>query len=364
MPPEGGKLVERSKPDTASPVERKTPATKSWRIRLVFLLFLLAMPLFLLVAFEFGARWYFRDVLSTSHGRDYFFQKNKELFKAEKNGLGMRGREIRERTGQTYRVVVLGDSFAWGQGIYPYTSRFSEVAEKLFKERYPGANCEVINVAAPGMNLGAHNKLLPFVINLDPDFVLYQWYVNDMEEFVDVPAFHAETLIPNKAWHLVLMSRSVTYILLFRAWNQVRTALGLQKPYSRYLADKMQAPDSKASRWADKALHELITTLQGRGIEVGIVLFPENRADMRSYELAFLHDRVLAECVRDKITCLDLREAYGAYDGRRAELQANPLDGHPSKVAHRLAAERIVETFGPGWQAAMVKREGQQGARQ
>ncbi|MHB8810786.1 MAG: hypothetical protein ACYC9M_12365, partial [Desulfobulbaceae bacterium] len=154
------------------------------------------------------------------------------------------------------------------------------------------------------------------------------------------------------------------YILLFRAWNQMRTALGLQKPYSRYLADKMHDPESKASRWADKALHELITSLQDWNIEIGIVLFPENRSDLGSYELAFLHDRVLAECERDKITCLDLRSAYASYDGRRAELQANPLDGHPSKVAHRLAAERIVETFGPDWQAAMAKRAGRKDARQ
>ncbi|MHB8811532.1 MAG: SGNH/GDSL hydrolase family protein, partial [Desulfobulbaceae bacterium] len=245
-----------NKPDKTPLRGGKIPPSRYWLIRVAFFFLLLAMPVLLLVAFEFGARWYFRDILSTSHGRDYFYQKNKELFKAEKNGFGLRGAEIRERTGRTYRVVVLGDSFAWGQGIHPYTSRFSELAEKLFKERYPGADFEVINVAMPGMNLGAHNKLLPFVINLDPDFVLYQWYVNDMEEFVDVPAFHAETLVPGKMRHLELMNRSVTYILLVRAWNQMRTALGLQKPYSRYLADKMHDPESKASRWADKALHE------------------------------------------------------------------------------------------------------------
>lgn len=229
----------------------------------------------------------------------------------------------------------------------------------LFRQRYPGADFEVINVAQPGMNLGEHNRLLPFVINLEPDFVLYQWYVNDMDDDVEVPIFHAETLIPDKQWHLYLMNRSVTYILLFRAWNQLRTALGLQKPYSRYLAEKMQDPKGTDARRADKALHDLVATLQGWDIEIGIVLFPENRSKMGRYELAFLHERVLAECVRDRITCLDLREAYAAYDGRKAELQANPLDGHPSTIAHRIAAERVVETFGPLWQAAMEKRAGQ-----
>lgn len=356
--------MEMSKPDNTSREKGKTPATRRWLIRVAFFFFLLAMPVLLLVAFEFAARWYFRDILSTSHGRDYFHLKNHLLFKAERNGFGMRGGEIRERTGKTYRVVVLGDSLAWGQGIYPYTSRFPEVAEKLFRERYPGADIEVINIGAPGFNLREHNEYLPFVINLDPDFVLYQWYVNDMEKHVDVQAFHTATLVLKKEWHLALMNRSVTYILLFRAWNQMRTVLGLQKPYSSYLVEKMRDPNSEASRWADNSLHQLISTLQGWNIATGIVLFPENRSDMSSYELAFLHDRVLAECRRDGITCLDLREAYAAYAGRVAELQASPLDAHPSKAAHRLAAEGIVETFGPGWQAAMAKRAGRQEVRQ
>jgi lysophospholipase L1-like esterase len=360
----GGERMEMNKPDKTPLRGGKTPPPRYWLIRVAFFFILLAMPALLLAVFEFGARWYFRDVLSTSHGRDYFFLKNHRLFKAERNGFGMRGGEIRERTGRTYRVVVLGDSLAWGQGIHPYTSRFPEVAEKIFRERYPEADIEVINVAAPGLNLREHNEYLPFVINLDPDFVLYQWYVNDMEKHVDVQAFHAATLVPKKEWHLALMNRSVTYILLFRTWNQVRAALGLQKPYSSYLVEKMRDPDSEASRWADNSLHQLISTLQGWNIATGIVLFPECRADMTTYGLGFLHDRVLAECRRDKITCLDLREAYAAYDGRVAELQASPLDAHPSKAAHRLAAERIVETFGPGWQAAMAQRAGRQEGRQ
>ncbi len=348
-------------PDKTSRGGGETSAPKYWLIRVAFFFILLAMPVLLLAAFEFAARWYFRDVLSTSHGRDYFFLKNHHLFKAEKNGFGLlRGGAIRGRSGRTYRVVVLGDSFAWGQGIYPYTSRFPEVAGQLFRERYPGMDLEVINMGSPGFNLEEHNKNLPFVINLDPDFVLYQWYSNDMEKDVDVQAFHAETLVPIKEWHLALMYRSVTYILLFRAWNQARTALGLQKPYSSYLLAKMRDPDSEASRWADNSLHQLISTFQSRNIATGIVLFPECRADMATYGLGFLHDRVLAECRRDGITCLDLRSAYAAFEGRMAELRVSPLDAHPSKVAHRLAAEQIVETFGPAWQAASRNRQASQ----
>lgn len=97
---------------------------RGWLVRLAFLGFALAMPVLLLAVFELGARWYFRDVLSTSHGRDYFYQKNHELFRAEKNGFGLRGAPIRAKDARTYRVVVLGDSLTWGQGSIPTAAVF------------------------------------------------------------------------------------------------------------------------------------------------------------------------------------------------------------------------------------------------
>lgn len=334
----------------------RSSSKRFWLIRLVSLLAVLSAILLLFFVFELYARWHYRDVLSTSHGRDYFYYKSRPLIKAEKNNIGYRGGNVQGLHEGVYRIVVLGDSLAWGQGIYPYTRRFPELAEKFFKERYPGLDIEVVNLGVPGLDLKQYNQLLPFVVQLQPDFVLYEWYVNDMEEQVNVGKFHAFTLIPNQRWHNYGMDHFVTYILLYRTWNQLRTSLGLQQSYPRYLKDRLGDPGSTASLWAQKALHELITTLQGKGIAVGIALFPLCRSDMGAYELDFLHERVLDECRRDKITCLDLRKAFSAFAGRMKELQASSLDGHPSKVAHRIAAEQIVRTFGPMWRDESAKR--------
>lgn len=320
-----------------------------WLMRGGCLLAVLFIVAVLLVLFELFVRWQYREVLSTSHGRDYFYYKSHPLLRTEKNNFRFRGRDIHGRSDTTFRVVVMGDSLAWGQGVFPYTERFPELSEKIFRERYPGTNIEVMNLGVQGSNLRAHLRLLPFILELDPDFVLYQWYVNDMEDYVDIKQFIAFTLIPNYKWHSWGMDHSVAYILLYRAWNQLRTNLGLQKSYTAYLADKLRDPGSPASLWAQKSLRELVSTLRQKGIAAGIVLFPECKSDMRRYELDFLHERVLRECEQVGIACLDLRRAFAAYDGRMEELRANPLDGHPSRTAHRIAAERIVETFGPAW---------------
>lgn len=335
---------------------RRLRGGKLWLVRGVSFLLVAAIVIALLFAFEQFARWYYRDILSTSHGRDYFYYKSYPMFRTERNNLRFRGGDIHIRTDGTYRVIVLGDSLTWGQGIFPYTSRFPELTEQLFEQRYPGTDIEVINLGVPGQNLEEHIHFLSFVLELKPDFVLYQWYVNDMEKRVDVAAFHAQTLIPNDKWHTLLMNRSVTYILLYRAWNQLRTSLGVQQSYTDYLVNKLGNPDSEPSVWADNALHELITTLQGAGISAGIVLFPQCKSSIAEYELAFLHERVLAECEHDGITCLDLRSSYAAFDDNMQELRASSLDGHPSKTAHRIAAEQIVDVFGPIWKEALTQR--------
>lgn len=305
----------------------------------------------MVVGFEYYTRYHFRVVVQTAHGWDYFFGKSHHRFGAESNSLGYRGVEFGEKQEGVYRVVVIGDSLAWGQGVLPYTSRFPELTEKLLHQQAAGRQIEIFNLGFPGRNLNHHMVKLQTVFDLAPDFVLYQWYVNDVDEDPDVPAFY-RTLVKSKILHQELKKKYVTYILLHRAGNWLRTVLGLQKSYTQYLVDRFQDSESPESVWADQTLNELITQLEEAGIEVGIVLFPEFTTRMSAYKLGFLHDRVLATCTERALPCLDFRAAYLPYGDRMADLRVNPLDAHPSKLAHAIAAEAIAERFGPIWTAA------------
>lgn len=318
-------------------------------VRVVFFGLVVLMVMLVLVLFEWAVRWQYRNVVSTSHGYDYFLRKSIDRYNAERNPHGFRGVDFADTKGNAYRVVVIGDSLTWGQGVLPCSGRFTELAEKMFRERFPGIQLEILNLGIPGYNLRQHIYTLSFVRKLKPDFVLYQWYVNDMDDDVDVRAFHAHRLVPSERLHNLLKSSSVTYILLFRAWNQIRTTLGLQKTYTAYLVDKFRDRDDAASVWAADMLHRLITGIHKDGTPTGIVLFPQLDAGMREYQLDFLHERVLDECQRQDIICLDLRKAYAPFEGHMEDLWANQFDAHPGTTAHRIAAKEIVEVFGPYW---------------
>jgi lysophospholipase L1-like esterase len=315
---------------------------------------LLVFSLSMLVL-EYSLRWYYRDVLSTARVT-YFFNRSLHKFMAERNVLGYRGKHFDISKKDVFRIVVIGDSFAWGQGVLPYSDRFPELFEKKLQEKYPAARFEVINMGLSGMNLPQHHQFLHFTLKLDPDFVLYQWYINDMEITREGAAFKTPTPGLPLEWHNTAIQHSVIYFLFYELYREIRVASGRQMTYSEYMVDKMKDPESEDSVNADNLLNGLINAFKKEHIPLAIVLFPEF-IDLEDYNLEFLHQRVLSVCSEHGIPCLDLTEAYVPYNNRIQDLWANRFDAHPGKLAHRIAAEEIFDAFGATWGRMAADRQ-------
>jgi hypothetical protein len=313
----------------------------------------LCIVLTLTMTSEVFLRWYFSDILSSANGRTYFNNRSLPKFIAEQqNNFKLRGKKFDLiKNNRVLRIVVLGDSFAYGQGVWPYEKRFPEQALKIFQKRYPNLDVEIINTGIAGQDLIQHNQYLAgFVLALKPDFVLYQWFINDMNTtYDDLSVFVAPPLLPNAKWHKILIEKSVLYFLLQRTWGQIRTQLGLQRNVNEYLTSKFSDPKSKDSLAANKQLNKLLNRLKQENIPHGIVLFPSFDTKMSAYQLGFLHKQVLDVCKEHDIGCLDLRQAYTKYDNQIKELWANIFDHHPSALAHQVAAEEIVAFYGDEW---------------
>ncbi len=311
---------------------------------------LLSVTTVMLLSSEIFIRWYYKDVLSSSHGRTYFHNRSWPIFAKERNALGLRGRHFDINSRHALRVVVLGDSLAYGQGVYPYDQRFPEQAAKIFQKIHPDLDVEFINVGIAGHDLPQHNKYLAnFVVKLKPDYVLYQWYINDMDIFHNLAAFTSPPLISNRKIHTYMSSNSVLYFLLQKTWCQFRIKTGLQNNYTEYLVKKFNNPDNKHSLTAKKYLKVLLDRLKKEQIAHGIVLFPSFSNKISEYKLGFMHQQVQKVCEDYHIKCLDLREVYTNYDDDITRLWANVFDRHPSALAHSIAAKEIVSFFGDEW---------------
>lgn len=307
-----------------------------------------------LLASEYYLRWHYRDILSTASGVNYFYRRSWPKFASEFNELKLRGSHFDIKKDSQLRIAVLGDSLTWGQGVFPRNKRFTERVEKMFHECYPDIDVEIINLGICGQNLPQHNKYAHFVLALHPDFVLYQWYINDME----ISRNHRAILTPplfSKKWHRFFIKRSVLYYLAHHAWGQIRVKRGLQENYHEYLAERFADENSPSSIKARKYLNKLLDKFDDAGIKVGIVLFPSFSEPMEEYPLGFLHDQVLSVCDKRDIDCLDLRSAYKPLDSHYKDLWANRFDAHPSALAHSVAATEIFNHFGKKWAGIVSK---------
>src|SRR5262249_39838384 len=148
--------------------------------------------------------------------------------------------------------------------------------------------------------------------------------------------------------HTLFRSSSALYYLIGQQWLTLQQVLGLTVDEDEDMRRRFGDPDSPDSREGVETLRTFIDLCKSQGKPVGIVLFPGLGLVKGAYPYDYLHDRVLAICAQQDITCVDLRSPFAPnLDG--GKLWVNRFDAHPNALANRLAAERIIDTFGQLW---------------
>ena len=288
----------------------------------IFLIVLLSVA-------ELGARHLYRDT-SAPHPR------------VVRNQLGYRDGQIKQKRPDVYRIIVIGDSFTFGDGVEE-RDRFSNLLEKDLGQSY-----EVLNFGTPAHNLPQHLRTLGRALPLRPDFVLLQLYENDFEtRGMTRPT--ARTLPDQGDSHWL---RSIVLYRLFNtAFVRFQQALGLSEEYSYYMARHLKDPNSPDARESFGMLRTFIEKCRAAGVPVGTVLFPALwvlRPGGRDYPFDYLHAHLHSICVEERIPCVDLFENFVHHDNPQ-RLWVNSFDSHPNAEANHRAAAEILHTFRAVW---------------
>ena len=254
-----------------------------------------------LVAAEFSARFAFRRAATSGNARDFIGQHGPAP-EVRSNSLGFREREITPKSDR-YRIVVVGDSFTWGQGVEEQ-DRFSNRIEQALGPRY-----EVFNFGRPGDNMPEHLDVLTQALAVSPDFVLLQLYINDFETAaMERPG--PRPLLPAD-WDRRMERSSLLYDLLRNQWNTIQERVGLTDSYARYMERNLRDPASPNARLAYGQLAEFFDRTRAAGVPAGAVLFPAPDAlgpYGRDYPFGYLHDGVRQLCDTKHVPCLAKRE--------------------------------------------------------
>jgi lysophospholipase L1-like esterase len=276
---------------------------------------------------EVATRWFYADIGSTGDNTSYFARRWKAQHEGGRNSLGFREGEITAKAEGVTRIVVVGDSFTYGQGV----NRQERYTERL--DSALGPQIEILNFGDPGANYDTHLANMELALEIaKPDVVVLQWLFNDVQ-----PADERGPGPMNLAgpFHRFIQPYSALYFVLNLGFKQLQTDLGLA-PSTNYF-DKFADPASIPAVAAQARLEAVLDMPAAADLPYGMILWPA------LYNLRFTFDealfnQVLAVCAERDISCLDLRPALAAAP-TDASLMVNSYDAHPSKLAHQLAAE-------------------------
>ena len=320
-------------------------AITRWRNRVLLLSITMAFSIALA---EPVTRAIFREVTTSSDNGGYFTRRWFRSGAVQLNGAGFRERTFSAvKPPGTYRIAVVGDSFTWGNGVRQQ-DRYSDLLQARLPE-----HIEVLNFGTAGANTPEHRILVEHLLgDVHPDFVLLQWYINDVEDddAAGRPVF--KPLIPIRSVHNWLNDASALYTVANMQWAETQVAFGMTHSYETYLRNRFGDPNSHDSQVDRQQLLDLIAHCRRAGVPIGIVLFPDTAGDLGDkYPYGYLHERVLEICRMQSLTCLDLRSSFALVKDRRL-LWANRLDHHPSALANEIAAVKILETYSTMWAAS------------
>ena len=312
-----------------------SPAVK--RLAAIAALVLVSLAISL-VAGEFAVRWIFRDLTTTTPIESWFGERWKVAHLQRTKGFRERPFSWKKPPGER-RLVVIGDSYTVAMGL-PDEDRYARRIESAL-----GGDVRVLQLARPGQELDGHVATLrDDALRAGADFVLLQFFVNDFE--ISKLGRPRPSRLVGVSWlHAFLYRHSALYAVAALQWNALQASTGMVEDYGSYLQRRYGDPNGE-SRIAVELLREFFEIAQVHEIPVGVVLFPVFSDSDDAF--GFLYDRVLAECERAEVPCVDLRPVFASHAGDE-DLRLNRFDPHAGSRAHELAAEVLLETFGGQW---------------
>jgi len=227
------------------------------------------------------------------------------------------------------RVLVLGDSYAFGSGL-PYSDLVSVKMESLLGKDFPGI--ELINAAVSGSNTwDQYQQLLRVGRVVKPNLVIVFFYTNDLDHNA------------SSNWRLEIIHALMRNSRFFQA-----TYHG----YKRVVAPRIGIP----RMWVPKHYVELNDSNPGwvrfkeatlgireecaeRGAEFLLVIIPSLVNLDENYPFSELREKLRMFMQQESIGLVDLFEVYAEHEP--SDLWLNPTDPHWNGFATTLAAERV-----------------------
>ncbi len=240
------------------------------------------------------------------------------------------------------RVLVLGDSYTWGDKIAQTDSTWPAQLESLLRERYRGRRIEVINAAMRGYTTFNGVEVVNRIgWQFDPDLVVVQWFRNDaFESWPGLGRTGSEILGSLHLLPVRLRNGALGSSALLAFLEDRLRAIVLRPDYgSLYQEDavgwiQMQSSFAELGRAADQASVPALLVLAPA--------FHPGHWDAVGHPDTGIHEKVRVAAEGSGLHVLDLTPTFALTGQPGEHWWATPYDSHPSAAAHRVIAEQIL----------------------
>jgi hypothetical protein len=247
----------------------------------------------------------------------------------------------RERDPAVPRGLVVGDSFAEGQGVRARDTFSSVLAREL-----PGP-VEVIGCGRRGLDFPAIHEFFDRQLDLDPDVVVYAMVLNDpvrSQEFDARQAYLDDWIMDQRR----MLSEGVTrpprppgfWEPRLVAWvGESVERIRVGRETLRWYRDMYGEPNRAG--WAATQAHvvQMRAEARARGAELVVVLLPLLIDLEGDYPFEGVSRDIAAAFAARGVPFHDVTPALRGH--RTAALWVHPADRHPNARAHRLIARDL-----------------------
>lgn len=257
------------------------------------------------------------------------------------NSLGFRDSEhVFQPEANTRRLLIIGDSYAFGWGLEDMDDRFGEqMGVRL--TRATGMKWEVMTASCPDthtlVHLGFLEKMLPY----HPDLVILLYVFNDIDYLAMVTPRQGQSERPRSLWEYLDPIRLFyrNSFLFQEVYIRVRqlnvSSVGVTQ------RDKSQSQDPYWNQTlVGQHLQDVLKFIK-LAMEAGAtaVMLPFDVAIAEKEELQRRYAHFVEEAT---VAGIPTWSASGAFAGYTFDqLTVNVLDRHPNKLANRLLAEFV-----------------------
>lgn len=271
------------------------------------------------------------------------------------NSLGLRGPELAPKVPGERRVLFLGDSLTYGQGVGDDETVPFQL-ERALRARDPQHAWSVVNGGMRAYGTAQELGLLEELgARIQPDLVVLGWYWNDVVERPIGPTYEAFRQrgefafdtggrlegLARLRWQLGQLFRRSALVMFVH--DLFSTKAGLFPP--------------EQSEPGFQGLGGLLQRLQaqcaGLGADPVFVIFPDakrlaGREDTRAYD-----ERAAAAAFERGLPVIELLPALAPLFAARGRAPILPFDGHYDAEANRALAEHLAERL-----LALPQRDG------